>query len=119
MVNSDAPTRNQQEIQAFLSPRNRLVRTEGIPNWASEQWNIRTQEYNAFMGYTYDGESFAFFATGTRANHFIRNTHGIQFMGATIRVTGARHGTITDYEADATITQQICQDRNEQWNAFP
>ena len=119
MVNRYTPTLIEEEIREFLSPRNRLVRTEGIPAWANEQWNLRLQLYNAFAGYTYDGESLAFFATGTRANNFIRNTHGMQFMGETIRVTSAIEGRIVDYDADAAIAQHVCQDRDEQWNSFP
>ena len=119
MVNCYTPAHVEQEKQEFLNPRNRLVRTDGIPAWASEQWTLRLQQYNAFAGYTYDGESLAFFVTGTRANNFIRNTHGMQFMGGTIRVTSAIEGRIADYDADAAIAQDICQDRDEQWNSFP
>ena len=74
---------------------------------------------NVFAGYTYDGESLAFFSTGMRANNFIRNTHGMQFMGGTIRVISAEQGRTTDYEADAIIARRICDDRDEQWNPFP
>ncbi len=119
MVNRYTTTRFEQETQNLLSPRNRLVRTEGIPAWASEQWTLRLQLYNAFAGYTYDGESLAFFVTGTRANNFIRNTHGMQFMGGTIRVTSAVEGRIADYDAEAATARDICQDRDEQWNSFP
>jgi len=119
MVNLYTPTRFEQETQELLSPRNRLVGTEGIPAWASERWKFRLQKNYAFAGYTYDDESLVFFVTGTRANNFIRSTHGMQFMGGTIRAISAEQGRTTDYEADAIIARRICDDRDEQWNPFP
>jgi len=118
MVNSNAPTQWQREVQRLTSLRNRLVTIEGIPPGASEQWNIRLQAYSAFAGHTCGGKSLAYFATATRANHFIARSHEMQFMGSTVTVTNAKQARLAEYLREAAVMRRVCQDKNEQFHHF-
>ena len=118
MVNENALTPWKREVQELTGSRNRLVRIEGIPVGESERWNIRAQAYNAFSGYTCNGQSLIYFTTAVRANHFINHAHKLRFMGSTVSVVGARDAKLTDYLLAATMARRECQARGDQFYHF-